>query len=201
MDGMKEIRAPHTGYLTAFVLKKGDAIDGTKALFTISKEGEIPTLKADISQIKKTIDKGTPVKIDKVDRDLSVTKLELGAGGKKYAIVQLTQEAITQLGGIGAILSNPLQISLVYKSPRTTTLLPASAVRTDSDGSSYVYTVQQSWGGMLGNSQYTLKKQVVSVLERSNRLVAVSDELSYLQIADKEDRAVRDGQVVMDYVD
>ena len=99
------------------------------------------------------------------------------------------------------MMANPQQITLVYKSSRTTTLLPASAVRTDVDGSSYIYTVEQSWGGLLGNSQFVLKKVPITVLEKSNRFVAISEEVSYYQIADKEDRAVRDGQVVMEYVD
>ena len=49
--------------------------------------------------------------------------------------------------------------------------------------------------------QYILKKQPVTVLEKSSRMVAVSEELSWLEIADREDRAVSDGQVVMEYVD
>ena len=54
---------------------------------------------------------------------------------------------------------------------------------------------------MLGNMQYIISKQPVTVLEQSTRMVAVSEELSWVEIADREDRAINDGQVVMEYVD
>ena len=200
-QGMDEIRAPHTGYLTAFTLKRGDSYDGSKALYTISKEAETPTLRADITDIRKTIEKGTKVQMEGVRQELAVGEVVVEGGGRKYAVVELNENLIGQLGGVRALMDNPPGITLVYKSPRTTTLLPASAVRTDSDGSSFVYAIQQNWGGLLGNMQYILKKQPVTVLEKSSRMVAVSEELSWLEIADREDRAVSDGQVVMEYVD
>ena len=161
----------------------------------------MPTLKADITDITKTIEKGTQVEADGARQKISVSQITLEAGGKKYAIVELSESLIVELGGVRALMSTPRQITLLYKSPRTTTLLPASAVRTDMDGSSFVYSVEQNWGGMLGNTQYILKKQPVTVTEKSNRLVAISEDVSYLGIADGEDRAVIDGQVVMEYVD
>ena len=56
-------------------------------------------------------------------------------------------------------------------------------------------------GGMLGNSGLTLQKQPITVLERSDRLVSISDDLSYLEIADREDRPIAENQTVMEYVD
>lgn len=200
-EGLNEVVAPHDGYLIKFELSRGDSYDGSKPLFVISKEGEVPVLKADITEVKKTIEKGTRVEIDSLRQDLAVSEIKTEALNKKFALVELTENIISQLGGISALMGNPTNLTLVYKSARTTTLLPASAVRTDSDGSSYVFTVEQNWGGILGNSQYVLKKQPVTVLEKSNRYVSVAEEVSYYQIADKEDRAVRDGQVVMEYVD
>ena len=199
--GMDEVRAPHDGYLIKFELNRGDTYDGSKPLYVISQEGEVPVLKADITEIKKTIEKGTRVEIDSLRQDLAVSEVKTEALNKKTAIVELTENIISQLGGISALMGQPTNLTLVYKSSRTTTLLPASAVRTDADGSSYVFTVEQNWGGLLGNSQYVLKKVPVTVLEKSNRYVSVAEEVSYYQIADKEDRAVRDGQVVMEYVD
>lgn len=199
--GLTEIRAPHDGYLTTFTLKKGDSYDGAKALYTISREGEIPTLKADISQVQKTIEKGTKVEMEGIRADMAVSDIKVEAANKKFAIIELTDSLIFQLGGIGKLMATPPTVTLVYKSQRTTTLLPASAVRTDSDGSSFVYTIQQNWGGMLSNTNFVLKKMPVTILEKTSRLVAVSEEVSYMDIADKEDRAIREGQVVMEYVD
>lgn len=198
---LKEVRAPHDGYLTVFTLKAGDSYDGAKSLFTISKEGELPSLKADITDIKKQIAVGTKVTIDGLRQDLAVSSIMQEGLNKKFIVVDLTESLISQLGGIGKLLSAPPELTLTYKAERTTTLLPASAVRTDADGSSYIYTIQQSWGGMLGNLQYKLAKQPVTVLESSGRMVAISEDISYMDIADREDRAVTDGQIVMEYVD
>ena len=49
--------------------------------------------------------------------------------------------------------------------------------------------------------QYKLVKQPVTVLETSGRTVAISEDISYVDIGDREDRAVTDGQTVMEYVD
>ena len=41
----------------------------------------------------------------------------------------------------------------------------------------------------------------VTVLEKTNSLVAVAEDINYLDIADREDRTITDGQAVMEYVD
>ena len=199
--GMDEIRAPHNGYLTEFALKRGDSYDGSKALYTISLAEEVPTLKADITDIKKTIEKGTKVQIDGLRQDLAVSEVVLEGGNKRFAVVEVSENIITQLGGIRSLMDNPPNITLVYKSSRTTTLLPASAVRSDGDGSSFVYTIKQNWGGMLGNMQYIISKQPATVLEPYTRMAAMSEVIRWVAIADREDRAINDGQVVMEYVD
>ncbi|NLB38714.1 MAG: hypothetical protein GX810_05635, partial [Clostridiales bacterium] len=88
-----------------------------------------------------------------------------------------------------------------YRAQKNTTLIPASAVRTDSDGSSFVYVIKQTWGGMLGNSTMTLTKQKVTVLETAARLVSLADDMSYMEIADREDRSISENQTVMEYVE
>ena len=45
-----------------------------------------------------------------------------------------------------------------------------------------------------------LRKQSVTVLERGDSSVSVSEDLRGSQLADKEDRAIEDGQYVMEYV-
>ena len=45
-----------------------------------------------------------------------------------------------------------------------------------------------------------LEKRTVKVIETGAQLVSVSDDLSYVEIADQEDRVIEDGQAVMDYV-
>ena len=43
-------------------------------------------------------------------------------------------------------------------------------------------------------------KTSVRVLERGEKLVSIEDDLSYQQVADKEDRELTDNQTVMEYV-
>lgn len=43
-------------------------------------------------------------------------------------------------------------------------------------------------------------KTSVTVLERSDKAVSIAEDLSYRQVADREDRALEDGQTVMEYV-
>lgn len=200
-DGLKELRAPHDGYLVKFEVKRGDSYDGSKVIYTISQEGEVPKLKVDITDVKKTIEKGAKASIEGLRQELTIQEIELATASRKLAVIELNADLIGQLGGVNKLLGAAPQVTILYRSPRTTTILPASAVRSDSDGSSFVYTVQSNWGGMLGNMQYIVKKQKVTVLERSERMVAISDEMGFYEIADKEDRSISDNQVVMEYVD
>lgn len=199
--GLRSIRAPREAYVTQFSLKEGDSYDGAKPAYAISLDNERPVLRCDITDVKKTIQKGMAVSIEGLRNDLQVTDIQLAANSSKYALITLDDEALASLGGLSSLIGKQTPVTITYKAQKTTTLLPASAVRTDSDGSAYVYTVQQQWGGMLGNSGLTLQKQPITVLERSDRLVSISDDLSYLEIADREDRPIAENQTVMEYVD
>ena len=95
-----------------------------------------------------------------------------------------------------------IPVTVTYKAAKNTTLLPASAVRQDNDNSYYVYVVSRNYGvGLLGGSEYTVKKSTVTILEKTDKLVSLGEDLQYTEIADREDRALTDGQAVMDYVD
>ena len=78
--------------------------------------------------------------------------------------------------------------------------MPASAVRNEGENSDYVYLIQRSYGGLLTSSSMKVVKTSVRVLERGEKLVSIEDDLSYQQVADKEDRELTDNQTVMEYV-
>lgn len=198
---LQTIRAQREGWLTEFALKPGDAYDGNKPAYALSTAGELPVLRCDISQVTKSIAKGMKVRLEGSERDLTISDVQLTADGKKYAIVELDEDGVSSLGGLSKLMGENLRASIIYKAQRTTTLLPASALRSSGENAYYVYVIQQNWGGMLGNSSSTVKKQDVTVIETSAKLVAVEDDLSYMEIADREDRALTDGQAVMEYVD
>ncbi|NLJ65029.1 MAG: hypothetical protein GX337_06505 [Christensenellaceae bacterium] len=196
-----EIRAPRDGFLTKFEIKTGDSYDGVKPLYYISQEGDTPMLKCDITSTKKTIKKGMKVSVEGVKGELNIDEIRVDADSKKYAYIKLSEKHISQLGGLASIMNSQIPVQIIYKADKTTTLIPASAVRTDTDGSTYVFTIERSWGGLLSNASETVKKMSVKVIEKSDKLVALEDDLSYQDIADNEDRTIKDGQQVMEYVD
>ena len=97
-------------------------------------------------------------------------------------------------------MSDGVEVSITYKAKKATTLLPASAVRNEGENSDYVYLIQRSYGGLLTSSSMKVVKTSVRVLERGEKLVSIEDDLSYQQVADKEDRELTDNQTVMEYV-
>ena len=195
------IRVPRDGWLTEFSLKVGDKYDGSKAAYTLSRPGETPVLRCDITEVKKPLAKGMKARLEGSEVELTIADIEIAADSKKYAIIMLDAETLSALGGLSKLMAGPQNISITYRSARTTTLIPASALRTDGENKYFVYVVQQGMGGLLSNTTYTVRKQSVNVVETSSKLAALEDELSYVEIADREDRALSDGQAVMEYVD
>ena len=63
-----------------------------------------------------------------------------------------------------------------------------------------MYLILRSYGGLLTSSSMKVVKTSVRVLERGEKLVSIQDDLSYQQVADKEDRELTDNQTVMEYV-
>ena len=63
-----------------------------------------------------------------------------------------------------------------------------------------MYLIQRNYGGLLTSSSMKVVKTSVRVLERGEKLVSIEDDLSYQQVADKEDRELTDNQTVMEYV-
>ena len=198
---LRTVEAPRDGYITELALKPGDSYEGIKPAYSLSLEGEQPVIRADITDIKKPLAQGMKVSLESVKQSLAITDIRLSSDGKKYAFIELSPEALTALGGLSKLMGVKTPVTINYKAAQTTTLLPASALRTGGDGAYFVYTIRQEYGGMLGNSSMKVQKQPVTVLETSDRLVALADDLGYMEIADGEDRAIAEGQVVMEYVD
>ena len=197
------IRADREGWLTEFSLKPGDGYDGSKPAYSLSSPGEMPVLRCDITEASKrnSISKGMKARVPGAEREMTISGVEETADGKANAIIELDENAISALGGLSKLMNDKPAVSIIYKSQRTATLLPATALRTEGDNRYYVYVIDQSRDGMLGNSTYTVKKQEVTGIETSAKLAAVEDDLSNAKIADREDRTLSEGQAVMEYVD
>lgn len=196
------ITAPHDGYITEITLKQGDTYEGAKAAYTISAEDSEPVLRANVSQVNKNLKEGAKVAL--TDGTASkITALETGADGTKYVQIELNKDVLKAGGGLTTMLKETsIDVTVTYKASKNTTLIPASALRQDSDDSYYVYVVTQNYGGgLLGNSGYVLAKTSVTVLEKTDKMVSIGEDLQWSEIADREDRALSDGKAVMDYVD
>ena len=200
---LQTIRADREGWLTEFDLKAGDRYDGSKPAYALSAPGELPVLRCDITDISKreSISKGMKARVQGAEREMTISGVEEAADGKTYAIIELDENNISALGGLSRLMSEKPSVSILYKSPKTATLLPLTALRDGGDDRYYVYVIEQDRDGILGNSTFTVKKREVTVIETSARLAAVGDDLSELQIADREDRTLSEGQAVMEYVD
>lgn len=196
------ITAPHDGYITEMALKQGDSYEGAKAAYVISAADCQPALRADISKVTKTLKEDAKVTLDN-GATTKVTSLETAADGTKYALIELNKDVLKAGGGLTTMMTETdISLTVTYKAAKNTTLIPASALRQDNDNSYYVYVVSQRYGGgLLDSSGYTLQKTSVTVLEKTDKMVSIGEDLLWTEIADREDRALSDGQAVMDYVD
>lgn len=199
---LKEIKAPRDGWLTELNVKAGEAYDGSKPAYSLSAPGEAPVLRCDITEISKskTITKGMKALAGGSGRELTVSDVLIMADGKKYAAIDLDEAALEALGGLSRLMSERPQVEIIYKAKRTTTLIPVSALR-EEQGKNYVFIISQNWGGLLDNKGYTVKKQEVTVIEKSAKLASIEEEMGSMDIADRADRGLEDGQAVMEYVD
>lgn len=201
---LSTVTAPQAGYVVAMNVKSGDTYDGKKAAFTLSNDTVPPVLRADISSLNKAISDGVKVEVagDFGSEDTKVETSELGSDGKKYVNITLTDDIITLKGGITRMLADgSVNVTLSYRAKESATLLPASAVRNEGEGQDYVYLIQQDYGGFLSSGSMKVVKTSVTVVEHGDTMVSVREDLSYQNIADREDRALKDGCTVMEYVE
>lgn len=197
---LEEVKAEREGWLTAFPLEEGKPYDGSAPAYYLSAPGEMPVIRCDISDIKKTISEGMKARVNEENRELTISAVQVEADGRMFALIELDEAALSALGGLNKLMSGTVRVQVIYKAQRTTTLLPASALRSDGSGQYYVYAISQTSDGLFGNAAYTVNRREVTVIETSSKLAALEDDLSGIQIADGEDRALRDGLAVMEYV-
>ncbi len=204
VTSMAIITAPHDGWIVSVNVSAGDTYDGSKAAYTITKEGTTPSLKASLTGVERTFSDGTKVTIGDSDsgtEKTTVTATRTDSNGEKYLLIEMP--ASMQKAGSSslrqAINDGGVQATITYRAKESTTLLPASAVR--SDGTSYyVYVVQDSNGSFLSSNGKKAVKTSVTVIEKNDKQYSVQEDFSYQQIAYQEDRALNDNMSVMEYV-
>ena len=201
---LETVRAPRDGWLTEFDLKQGDTYDGSKPAYSLSAPGEQPVMRCDITDVPKVkaIGKGMKASVEGSEREFLVSDVQIMADGKKYALIDLDESAVEELGGLAKLVQKPLNAQIIYKAQRTTTLIPLSALREGQGENSYfVYVISQNYGGLLSGSTMTVEEMKVTLIDKSARMAAIEEDIAHREIADRADRQLSNGQAVMEYVD
>ncbi len=198
-DSAKAIVAPHDGYLAEMKVNVGDSYDGTQELFTVTPEDVLPTLRADLSNVERTVTQGMSVSME---NNAGVNSKVVGIGtdteNKKYADIEMTREIINAVGSVYSIMENGTNMVLVYNARETTTLLDTNVVRGSSP-EYFVFVAKRNEGAFAGDT-YKLEERKVKVLAMTAEKVSVQDDLSAYVLAYGEDRTISNGDTVMEYV-
>lgn len=198
---LSRVCAPHDGYVVTLNVKAGDSYDGRTPALELSAQDVSPVVRADVSDIKRTISKGASVRMTLGDQKVEskVASVEVGEDGAKYAVVELTRDMIKAAGSVFSLTGKDIDVTLTYRAKESTTLLPLSAVH-GSDQDRYVYVVNRETS-TFGSGKMTVQKMQVTVLAEVKGVVSIQEDLGYYTIAYMEDRALNDGDTVMEYTD
>jgi len=198
-DGAKAITAPHDGYLAEMKVNAGDTYDGSQPLFTITPEDTLPVLRADLSNVERTVTESMSVTLES---DSSVTSKVAGVGTdaekKKYCDIEMTKQLINAIGSVYSIMENGTSMILVYNARESTTLLDTNVVR-GSKPDYYVFIAKRNEGAFAGDT-YKIEEKKVNVVAMTAEKVSVQDDLSAYLIAYGEDRSISSGDNVMQYM-
>ena len=198
-DNAKAIVAPHDGYLAEMKVNAGDSYDGSQELFTITPEDALPTLRADLSNVQRTVTEGMNVSME---NNTGISSKVVGIGtdteNKKYADIEMTREIINAVGSVYSIMENGTNMVLVYNARESTTLLDTNVVR-GSNPEYFVYVAKRNEGAFAGDT-YKIEEKKVKVLAMTAEKVSVQDDLSAYVLAYGEDRTISNGDTVMEYV-
>jgi hypothetical protein len=165
-----------------------------------------PVLRADVSGINRAIEVGARavVRADRQEWNTSVAATGIGEGGKKYADLDLNENELRYYGGSSALISRGEGVSytayITYRAANAATLLPSGAVR-DIDGDAYIFAAERSYNSFFSYAEAgkTVRKMPVQVIDKSEKMVALADDLWGVEVAYREDRELSDGAKVMEY--
>ncbi|NLG24136.1 MAG: hypothetical protein GX558_02195, partial [Clostridiales bacterium] len=121
--------------------------------------------------------------------------------GKRYVDLKLDEAEYRDFASLSALANSAeaLPVSISYRAAQSATLIPASALHGDG-GDAHIFVLDRNrWGGFM-DSGMKVKKQSVTVIDRSDSMVALADDLWDTEIAYREDHPLEDGDRVMEYV-
>ena len=204
VKGLEKIVAPHDGYIVSIDVSEGAVYDGSQKAYVISAQDSVPVLLADLDRDnERVIADGTRADVESDtygSRRTEVVETVINSDGSKQLKIAMPEDFLSE--GSAAIRrfvsDGGVSVEITYRAKQSTTLLSPSAVR--NDGSDYVLLVERNYGGFMSQSSLTVRKTTVTVLDRSDTVVSIAEDLSWQQIADREDRPISEGQTVMEYV-
>lgn len=195
----RQITAPHDGYVVAVNLSAGQSWDGQAAL-TLSAEGAEMLLRADASDLSRSISEGANVTVSGrfgTSVKTTVTKTGYDSHGEPYAEVELSAREATSLDTVAHLMSQGTSMQITYTAAQASYLLPAAALR-GSEGNYSVYTVTKSQNAF-GQTVLTVAEQKVTLLDEGGSMVSIDGIYDNVQVAYMEDRAISPGSEVMAY--
>lgn len=203
-ESLSTVKATAAGYIVAMDVKPEESYDGVKSAYTIAKEGDVPLLRADITDLKKDVAEGAKVEVAGEYQNLKtkVAAVVDETDGRQYAEIELTEEILRNAGGMGKLLRDgEIEASIVFKAKKNATIIPASALRSEGGGEEYIFLAEHNYGGFLSSGGIVARKTSVTVIDRSEKAVSIQEDLSYQSIIDRADRTIEDGKPVMEYVE
>ena len=197
---VSEVRARHAGYVTEVLVEKGGSIDNATVVLRMTPEDSAPVIRADISDVKQTVAAGSAVTMDSARwgrLETAVIDTGVASDGTRYADVTITKDMIQAGGGLGTLMQNDVTLRLTTRAQEATCLIPPAAVRGSGDDRYVFVAVKES--STFGGTQMKVQKMSVTVLGESSSAVSVSEDLARQQIIYMEDRAIGEGDAVMEY--
>ena len=119
------------------------------------------------------------------------------ADGTRYADVTITEDMLSANGGLNGLMQNDVTLRLTTRAQEATCLVSPAAVRGSGDDRYVFVALKES--STFGGTQMKVQKVSVTVLGESDSAVSVSEDLTRQQIIYMEDRAVSEGDFVMEY--
>ncbi|MBR3504819.1 MAG: hypothetical protein IKO07_11360 [Clostridia bacterium] len=197
---VEAVCAPHAGYVTEVLVEKGASIDSATVALKMTPEDSAPVIRADISDIKQSVTAGSVVTMDTQRRgrlETAVVDTGVNADGSRYADVTITKDMLQASGGLGGLMGTDVTLRLTTRAQEATCLVSPAAVRGSGDDRYVFVAVKES--STFGGTQMKVQKVSVTVLGESSSAVSVSEDLARQQIVYMEDRAISEGDAVMEY--
>ena len=170
----------------------------------ISAEESTPVLLANLDRdSSRTIADDTRAEVESDtygSRRTAVMETVVNTDGSKQLKIAMPEDFLaTDSAAIRRFVSDGgVNVNITYRAKQSTSLLPPGAIR-NKNGQDFIYTVQRNYGGFMSQSSMYVQAMNVTVLDSSDTVVSIAEEVSWQSIAIGEDRGIDDGDTVMEY--